>query len=234
MAAAGQTGGVPLDFNDSGRNGDDVAGDGTWTGSFQPARQGFAMVEGTLRVEFRVRGAGNAEGGAFFDIMFTPAAPATFTGKVREVVEQGSLQLYVGLQVRKAGRYVMAGRVDDAAGVPFAYVDFNQELEAGAREVKLTLFGRLLHDKAPDFPLKLRDVEGFLLREQGDPDRELVKALAGYVHTTREYTLESFSRAEWESEERQRYLTEYAKDVKEAEDELARLGGQPGKNPQAP
>ncbi len=234
MAGAGQAGAVPLDFNDSGRNGDEVAGDGTWTGSFQPARQGFAMFEGTLRVEFRVRGGGNAEGGAFFDIMFTPAPPATFTGKVREVVEQGSLQLYASLQVRKPGRYVMMGRVDDAAGIPFAYVEFNQELEAGAREVKLTVFGRLIHDKTPDFPLKLRDVEGFLLREQGDPDRELVKALAGYVHTSREYTPESFSRDEWESEERRRYLEEFSKDVKRAEEELDKLGGAPSKGPPAP
>lgn len=232
LAAAGKQSPVPLDFNDAGRNGDEVAGDGTWTGNFQPARQGFAMFEGTLRVGFRVRANGDAEGGAFFDILFTPAPPATFTGKVREVVEQGSLRLYVGVQVRKPGRYVMAGRVDDVSGIPFAYVSFNEELEAGAREVKLTLFGKLLRDEAPEFPLKLRDVEGFLLREMGDPDRELMKTLAGYVHTTREYALEGFSEAEWSSEERQRYLDEYSKDVKLAREQLDRLAG--GKVPQAP
>ncbi|HYO56757.1 hypothetical protein, partial [Archangium sp.] len=233
MVAAGQLSPVPLEFNDVGRQGDELAGDGTWTGSFQPSRQGFAMFEGTLRIEFRVRANGNTEGGAFFDIVFTPAPPAAFTGKVREVVEQGSLQLYVGLQVRKPGRYVMAGRVDDEAGIPFAYLEFNEELQAGAREVKFTVFGLLLHDRQPDFPLKLRDVEGFLLREQGDPDRELVKALSGYVHTTQQYTLDRFSPDEWTSEERERYLKEYGKDVKEAEDQLGGLSGQPGR-PQAP
>jgi hypothetical protein len=228
MAAADKLNSVPLDFTDTGRLGDEVAGDGTWTASFQPSRQGFAMFEGTLRVEFRVRANGDTEGGAFFDIMFTPAPPATFTGKVREVVEQGSLQLYVGLQVRKAGRYVMAGRVDDESGIPFAYLSFNEELEAGAREVKLTVFGRLLHDENPAFPLKLRDVEGFLLREQGDPDRELMKSLSGYVHTTREYPLESFSPEEWTSEERERYLKELGKDVSESQQHLEELSGQPG------
>jgi hypothetical protein len=231
MAQVGQVAPVPLEFNDAGRNGDEVAGDGTWTGSFQPSRQGFAMYEGSLRVEFRVRANGNTEGGAFFDIVFTPAAPATFTGKVREVVEQGSLRLYVGLQVRKPGRYVMAGRVDDEAGVPFAYLEFNEELEAGAREVKFSLFGLLLHHKNPDFPLKLRDVEGFLLREQGDPDRELVKAIYGYVHATQPYTLDRFSEAEWDSEERRRYLEEYAKDVQQAEEQVGNLSGPPGKAP---
>jgi hypothetical protein len=228
MMAAEQLSAVPVDFNDSGRLGDEVAGDATWTASFQPARQGFAMFEGTLRVEFRVRTSGSAEGGAFFDIVFTAAPPATFTGKVREVVEQGSLQLYVGLQVRKPGRYVMAGRVDDESGIPFAYVSFNEELEAGAREVKFTVFGLLLRTESPAFPLKLRDVEGFLLREQGDPDRELVKSLTGYIHTTQEYPLDRFSPAEWTSEERERYLAELGKDVNEAKQHVDELSGGPG------
>lgn len=229
MTGAGKVSAVPLEFNDQGRNGDEVAGDGTWTASFQPAHQGFAMFEGSLRIDFRVRANGNTEGGAFFDIVFTPAPPATFTGKVREVMEQGSLQLYAGIQVRKPGRYVVAARVDEASGIPFAYLSFNEELEAGAREVKLTLFGKLLRDLGPEFPLKLRDVEGFLLREMGDPDRELMKTLAGYVHATREYPLEGFSDAEWTSEERQRYLEEYSKDVQLAQEQLDKLsGGQAG------
>jgi hypothetical protein len=225
LAQAGKIGAVPLEFNDSGRLGDEVAGDGTWTTSFQPSRQGFALFEGTLRVGFGVRASGNAEGNSFFDIQFTPAPPATFTGKVREVVEQGSLRLYAGLQVRKPGRYVFAARVDDEAGVPLAYLDFNEELEVGAREVRFSLFGLLLHDKKPDFPLRLRDVEGFLLREQGDPDRSLVKTLAGVVHTTGEYPLERFSADEWTSEERQRYLDEFSRDVAEAEQHLDVLAG---------
>jgi hypothetical protein len=223
MVAAEQLSSVPLDFNDAGRNGDEVAGDGTFTASFMPARQGFALFSGTLRIEFQVK-AGTAQGGAFFDIVFTSTPPAKFSGKVREVVEEGSLQLYLGLQVRKPGRYVIAGRVDDEAGVPFAYVSFNEELEAGAREVKLTVFGGLLHDENPSFPLKLRDVEGFLLLD-GDPDRELLASLAGPLHTTREYSLERFSKDEWQSEERQRHLDEFTKDVNEAQKNLDRLSG---------
>ncbi len=232
MMAAEQLSSVPLDFNDAGRNGDELAGDGTFTASFMPARQGFALFSGTLRIEFKVK-AGNAQGAAFFDILFTAAPPAKFSGKVREVVEQGSLQLYLGLQVRKPGRYVIAGRVDDEAGVPFAYVAFNEELEAGTREVKLTVFGKLLHDENPDFPLKLRDVEGFLLLE-GDPDRELLASLSGPIHTTREYPLERFSKDEWQSEERQRHLDEFTKDVNEAQKNLDKLPGKGTARPSPP
>jgi hypothetical protein len=170
-------------------------------------------------VDFRVS-SGSAQGTAFFDILYTGAPPATFTGKVREVVEAGSLQLYLGLQVRKPGRYVVTGRLDEASGMPFAYVSFNDELAAGQKEVKLTVFGKLLLDESPEFPLKLRDVEGFLLKESGDPDRELMTTRYGYLHTTREYPLTAFSPEEWTSEERQRYLDEFGKDVREAQDQL--------------
>jgi hypothetical protein len=225
LEQAGALGRVPLTFNDSGVQGDEVAGDGTWTTRFQPSRQGFVLFEGTLRVGFDVKASGQ-QGHSFFDIQFTPAPPATFTGRVREGVEQGSLRLYAGIQVRKPGRYVFAARVDDEAGVPLAYLDFNEELEAGAREVRFSLFGLLLHDKKPDFPLRLRDVEGFLLRERGDPDRELVKTLAGVVHTTGTYGLERFSMAEWSSEERQRYLDEFSRDVAEAQRQVDGLASQ--------
>jgi hypothetical protein len=211
--------GVPLAFVDDGSGGDALARDGTSTARFQPSQQGFPLYSGTLRVSFQVR-SGNAEGRAFFDILFTPAPPARFTGKVREAVEHGSLQLYLGLQVRKAGRYVVAGRVDDEAGVPFAYVSFNEELPEGAQEVKLTVFGKLILDEAPTFPLKLRDVEGFLLKETGDPDRELLTTLKGYVHTTREHPVSAFSADEWQSEERTRHIDEFTRDVNEAQKQL--------------
>ncbi len=228
MEGAGQMAPVPLAFVDDGTEGDARAGDGTFTARFQPSRQGFPLYSGTLRVDFRVS-SGSAQGTAFFDILYTGAPPATFTGKVREVVEQGSLQLYAGIQVRKPGRYVVTGRLDDESGVPVALVTFNEELAAGQREVKLTVFGLLIITEAFSFPLKLRDVEGFLLKESGDPDRELMATQRGYVHTTREYEAspKQFSPAEWTSEERQRYLNEFEKDVREAQQNLDALTQKP-------
>lgn len=207
---------VPLVFADNGAGADSLAGDGTFTGRLQPSKQGFPLFSGTLRVNVHVR-SGGAEGSAFFDILYTPSPPALFTGQVREVVEARSLQLYLGIHVRKAGRYVVAGRVDDESGVPFAYVSFNEELKEGAQEVKLTVFGKLVRDEVPTFPLKLRDVEGFLLKESGDPDRELMASLRGYVHTTSEYSVSTFSSEEWESEERRRHVNEFTRDVEEAQ-----------------
>ncbi|RYZ40669.1 MAG: hypothetical protein EOO71_15140 [Myxococcaceae bacterium] len=218
MGEAGVAG-VPVVFGDSGLDGDAVAGDGMLTGRFQPSRQGFAMFSGTLRVDVRVR-SGSLEDATFFDVLYTPAPPATFTRRVREVLESGSLDLYLTVQVRKAGRYVVSARLDDEGGVPFSAVSFNEELTEGVQEVRLNVFGKLIRDEAPTFPLTLRDVEGFLLKEMGDPDRELMVTLRGPVHTTREYALHQFSPAEWRSPERDRYTNELQKDVVEAQTQL--------------
>lgn len=227
LTGAGGVPGVPLAFGDLGRDGDAVAGDGMLTGRFQPSKQGFAMFSGTLRVDVRVR-SGDVEDATFFDVLYTPAPPATFTRRVREVLEAGSLDLYLSVQVRKAGRYVVSGRLDDEGGVPFASVSFNEELQEGLQEVKLNVFGKLIRDEAPTFPLTLRDVEGFLLKEMGDPDRELMVTMRGPVHTTREYSLQQFSSSEWRSLERDRYKDELEKDVVEAQTQLdAVLAGRP-------
>ncbi|RKG72527.1 hypothetical protein D7V88_38000 [Corallococcus terminator] len=219
MAGAGGAAGVPLAFGDRGQDGDMVAGDGVLTGRFQPSRQGFAMFSGTLRVDVRVR-SGSQEDATFFDVLYTPAPPATFTRRVREVFEAGSLDLYLTVQVRKAGRYVVSARLDDEGGVPFAAVSFNEELPEGVQEVRLNVFGKLVRDDVPTFPLTLRDVEGFLLKEMGDPDRELMVTLRGPVHTTRVYPLHQFSSSEWNSPERDRYTNELKKDVVEAQKQL--------------
>ena len=48
---------------------------------------------------------------------------------------------------------------------------------------------------------------------------------AGVIYTSRRYTRDRFSSAEWTSEERERYLAEYAKDAEEAKRKAAELAG---------
>ncbi len=197
---------------------------GTHTARFAPGQSGFLTTSGTIRVALTVN-AGEVRKHAFFDLLYTGLPPATFTGRVRDSVESGSLQLEVGLQVKKPGRYVITGRVDDAGGKPLAWVQFNEELPAGAQQARLTVFGRLILDQQPVFPLRLRDLEGFLLLEQGDPDRELLPSLPGTVHQTRVHPVTAFSGEEWSSEQRARYLEELQRDVDRADEALSAAGG---------
>lgn len=210
----GPGGFTPVTFADDGKAGDEKAGDGTFTATVQPGRLGMRQKPGPLLVTCSLR-IGGEDGDAMFDLFYTPEPPAVLTGKVREAVEQGSLVLYYGIEVRTAGRYVLSARVDDANGKPLALLEWNDPLEAGAHEVKLVLFGKLLRDLAPAMPLRMRDLDGFLLKEDADPDREHVPMLAGYHHTTSTYPLTAFSSEEWSSEQRDRNLQEYERDVEE-------------------
>ncbi len=216
-----------LDFSDAGPSGvggaDDVAGDGQFSARLSPRTQGFAGFGGTIRVLVFLRAAGK-EGVAHFDVIYTEDTPAAW-GAIREAQEAGSLNFYLKANVRVAGRYVVSSRVDDARGQPFALLTFNEEVSAGAQEFKLHLFGALIRDKRPIFPLKLRDMEGFLLIPDKFPDRLMMPRRAGAVYTSGNYSAESFSPNEWSSEERDRYLVEYGRDVDTARAELERLGG---------
>ena len=213
---------IAVPFNDDGANGDVVAGDTIISARLNPATQGFASHAGTIRVELNLK-VNDESGFVFFDIFYTPDPPAVWSSGIREIVEAGSLNFYLKAQVRDAGRYVITGRIDDAKGQPFALITFNDELAAGAREVKLNLFGKLLVDEKPAFPLTLRDVDGFLLKPDTDPDRALMPRLPGRLLVTKSYSLTAFSEAEWNSEERARYLAEYGKDVESARAHLAHV-----------
>ena len=125
--------------------------------------------------------------------------------------------------MKEAGRYVVHGRVDDANGDPVALVSFNDEVPQGAQEFRLTMFGKLVRDVKPAFPLVLRDVDAFLLRHDTFPDRSMMSRRSGKVHTSQDYALDSFSAAEWNGEERARYLAELGKDVASAKAQVDRL-----------
>ncbi|WP_020652533.1 choice-of-anchor X domain-containing protein [Massilia niastensis] len=211
---------VSLAFADDGGGADPVAGDGTFTAVLSPAQGGLAGFHGTIRTEVRYN-AGGRSGFVLFDVVYTPTLPAVWTGQVREATEDGSLQFYLRAEVRQPGRYIVSGRVDDARGRPFALATFNDLLGPGPQDVKLTVFGKLMHDGAPQLPLVLRDVEGYLLRENLDPDRLLMPRLEGRVFASKTGSLKGISDEEWQSEERSRYLTEYAKDRNAARARLA-------------
>lgn len=213
---------VALAVNDAGTQGDLVAGDGTWSALMQPGAQGFASFAGTVRLELNLDYAGQP-GFLYFDLIYSPESAATWLPGVREAATPAGLDFYLPAQVLMPGRYVVTGRIDDAEGKPVALAQFNGEVAAGAVEFKLPVHGKLIRDLKPAFPLVLRDVEAFLLKPDAFPDRVMLPRRAGEQHRSRSYALARFSDAEWQSEERTRYLTELGKDVAEAQDKVRQL-----------
>lgn len=238
----GPTGGAPsrdapprptpaeLRFSDDGRSGDEVAGDGILTATLQPARLGFGGYLGPLRVALSLHAQTPASdegetGEALFDLWYTPEPPAVLTGQVREAIVDGSLHLYLGIDVRTAGHYELAARVDDSRGKSFALLQSQSELAVGPQELTLVVFGKLILDAAPAMPLRLRDVDGFLLRQTDDdaePDREHLPLLAGYVHTSGSYPPAVFSNREWQGAERDRSEKQLQDELDAARDALCR------------
>jgi hypothetical protein len=214
---------VMVPFADDGGGVDPVAGDGAFGGVLAPGQTGLAGFNGTIRTEVRYS-VGGKNGTVLFDVIYTPELPAVWSGPVREAVENGSLNFYLKADVRMPGRYIVSGRVDDARGKPLALLTFNDVLGPGPNEIKLTLFGKLVRDGMRDahaaLPLTLRDVDAYLLKENVDPDRALMPRLEGKVHTSKTYASSGFSDAEWQSEERSRYLTEFASDLTQARKRL--------------
>ncbi|MBI3712894.1 MAG: hypothetical protein HY253_08025 [Burkholderiales bacterium] len=210
---------VALAMADTGRDGDEQANDGIVSARFSPAATGLAQFHGTIRIEVNFTVNGQA-GMAFFDVIYSPDLPATWAGKIREANEAGALVFYLPLQVHRPGRYLVNARLDDASGAPFAFLNFNELLPQGLTEVKLIAAGNLLRDKEASFPLKLRDIDGFLLKEDSDPDRELIPRIEGIAYQSKQYNLKAFSDAEWSGEERQRHLNEFRKDVALAKEAL--------------
>jgi hypothetical protein len=210
---------VPVTFVDDGTGADPVAGDGAFAAVLAPGQTGLASFYGTIRTEVRYS-VGGRNGMLLFDVIYSPELPATWTGQVREAIDNGSLVFYLKAEVRQPGRYIVTGRVDDARGKPFALATFNDLLGPGPNEVGLTVFGKLMRDQDAALPLTLRDVDGYLLKENADPDRALLPRLEGKVGVSKPYPLSRFSGAEWQSEERSRYLAEYGKDLTAARSEL--------------
>jgi len=215
-----QTPQVSIPFVDDGTGADPVPNDGAFAGVLAPAQTGLAAFNGTIRTEVRYN-VGGKSGVVQFDVIYTPELPAVWAGAPHEAVEEGSLVFHLPLEVRMPGRYIINGRVDDARGQPVALLTFNDVLGPGPNDVKLTVFGKLLRDQSPPLPLTLRDVDGYLLKENTDPDRALVPRLQGKVLTASSHSQKGFSDAEWQSEERSRYLTEFGKDLREARARLA-------------
>jgi len=206
---------APVNFTDAG------SGDGTLSAVLQPSTQGFADFAGTIRLQVYLNQDGQL-GNVYFDVVYQPLVPAEWAG-VREALSNGSLDFFLKARVAQPGRYVVSARVDDASGKPFALLSFNDEVAAGAQEFRLTLFGKLVRDTAPVFPLTLRDVQGFLLLPDKFPDRAMLPRLTGAVYTSRSYALASFADTEWSSEERDRYLAELNKDVSESKQQVEEL-----------
>jgi hypothetical protein len=188
-------------FADNGQAPDEIASDGTYTGLVSTPTDGTGASL-TLTVEARAAG---ESGVLTFEFVQTASAPAVFTQTARDALEQGSVAVYVGVQVQRPGTYEIQGRLYDSTGAPIAYMRFLDTLTTASKEVRLYAFGKVILDEGGVPPFVLRDVEGWRMAIGEYPDRELMTDWpAGY--TTAKYALSQLSGADYDGPDKQRKI----------------------------
>lgn len=173
--------------------------------------QGAAAVE--VRVEFEY--APGATQVASFPVLYTPkrVIPARFTGTFREAIVNGSLVVYAGIEVKQPGWYLVDANLWAADNSPVAWTRYKGNLGTSDKEVPLEFFGKVLVDANAPGPYQVRQLRGARHVERQDPDVESMPFFDG-TFTTRAYSLDELSPAEWDSDHKRemiRLLTEQAK-----------------------
>jgi hypothetical protein len=190
-----------VSFRDDGAAPDKFGSDGIWTGTVTTST---AAPSGGL--ELLVDASADGENGTLvFNFTQTQTAPASFTQTARDVLENGSIAIYVGVSVQQAGRYEIVGRLYDANGAPIVYMRFIDEMTPDTKEVRLLAYGAVILDEGGVPPFTLKDVEGSLLVVGGFPDRQPMVDWPG-PYTTAKYSLSSLTNADNDDADKQRKI----------------------------
>lgn len=140
---------------------------------------------------------------AMFSVHATPASsvPARFTGDFRDYIEDGSLVVAAGIEVKLAGWYLIDCNLYDAEDNPVAWTRFKGELAAGTHMVPLSFFGKVLVDSQSTPPWHIGQLRGARYVEGRDPDLDVISMWDGEYETAR-YQLSDFSAATYDSAEK--------------------------------
>jgi hypothetical protein len=141
-------------------------------------------------------------------IHYTPdqEVPARFTGTFRDVIENGSLVVYAGVQVAKAGFYLIDCNLYGRGGELVAWTRYKGDLAAGQTEARLLFFGKLLRDVGVPPPYTIGQLRGARRLENVEPDTEEIP-FENFSYTTKtSFTLDQLSDAVYDSPHKQEMI----------------------------
>lgn len=207
-ARAEQRGRPSGDFVDLG-----LQSDGARWGGVLDLAQVFPDHHGTilLEVAYEVEGEVHDEAIRIFS---TPLdrVPAQLSGDFRDSVNEGSLLVEVGVDVRDPGFFRFDANLYDRHGEPVAFAVFKGDLEPGENWLPLEFFGKILRDQGAMGPYSVEQIRGYRFLEGQTPDRErLVDDLV--THRTSPYDAAVFSDAEYTSEHKEQMVQLMLEDI---------------------
>ncbi|MCB9549321.1 MAG: hypothetical protein H6706_26255 [Myxococcales bacterium] len=138
------------------------------------------------------------------------AVPARFTGAFQDAVDGGSLRIDVGVDVARAGRYLIDCNLYDDAGEPVAWARFKGSLPEGPGTVPLRFFGKVLVDGGRPGPWRIGELRGARHEPGAFPDLAPMEPFTA-PWSTGPWPLEAFSDAPWEAPARTARLAALAR-----------------------
>ena len=212
----------PIHAADDGSEGDAEAGDLLYTIMVRPTAQdwGFLFVE----ANFEVKGFEHSQRANWYS---TPHTVAEFGGSVQDMMRDGHLIVRIPVTVQKAGYYEFEANLQEQGGDErfIASAFWRGDLAAGNQTVEIQFWGKVIRDAHIDGPYVVRDIrakrnnspvspaEALRAREEGrTPTAEMTEPLWEYMepmaetHVTAAYSSDSFSSAEWQSEDKEQRL----------------------------
>ncbi|MDF3819354.1 hypothetical protein P3G55_05565 [Leptospira sp. 96542] len=212
---------VSASVNDNGTDGDQTRGDNVYTFSWKPMKGDWGQMSLVAEITYGPENLKTKLTSSFFS---SPTVPAEFNGVFTDTVQDGSLIVKAVLNVYRKGKYHLEANLkDEKNGEYIAYAVYDGELVSGSNEVSFTFFGKILRDKDLDGPYIATSFRGHRVNlpidpewfNQGaeglrkieaarttEPDRELVVPYKD-EYKTRFYKVETFSRAAWDSQDKQ-------------------------------
>ncbi|MDD5560385.1 choice-of-anchor X domain-containing protein [Candidatus Methylomirabilis sp.] len=177
-----------VDYHDDGQAPDERAGDGVYAVRFIMPEAQVPDLADSFNVRIEVVMADGAV--QRFGSSFHYSNPhAHLTGRYRDVVRQGSLVISAEIEVRRKGRFHLAGYLASKAGEPIGYAQTAAELEPGRYWLDLQFYGLMFHDRHIAGPYKLASlVLRTATRMPGTIGMPVLDA-----HITRAYRLEEMT-----------------------------------------
>jgi hypothetical protein len=179
---------------------------GTWTTTFAPATLASLHRQTSIAmyIEFD---AGHAHQRAHFDFQYTPATgiPARFTGAFTDEVIDGSLVIHAGVEVARAGAYVIDCNLYTTTGEPIGWSRFKGNLGAGQAVADLSFFGKVIADANAAGPFQIGELRGARYDPGVEPDLEQMAPFTN-SYQTEGYPVTAFSDVDYDSPAKQRMI----------------------------
>lgn len=206
---------------DDGSNGDEKSGDLIYTITVRPTKADWGDM--FVEADFRVNGKQQNQRAGWFS---TPHDVASFDSGISDRSENGNLVVRVPIQVKKAGYYLIEANLQEKNAPQrfLATASFEGKLEVGRQTISLRFFGKILRDQNVDGPYIVREIRGRRNNSPVTPDMvqksidsgeelhgEHTEPLWEFMrmsapHETEAYEAKSFSKEEWNSDEKRRRI----------------------------